>query len=655
MRGMTFKQRAIMPAWGCLRIFYEKGDIWAGWAGQSEDQDETTFATIIQNFRKALDTSGLNMQKDSAGSLLAYVLPPEYDLDHHFKKAYDEGIKFLLVVLPKQDTQLYDKVKKLGDIVWGIHTVCVIGSAGRFFNPHQSKATQYFANVALKINIKLGGVNHSLAGKKLEVLEDDRTMIIGIDVTHPSPGSKSTAPSAAAMVSNVDSNLAQWPVDLRLQRTSKDEMVSELSPMLKTRLDLWKKNHQGQLPDNLLIFRDGVSEGRYQQILEIELARLRSACKDYYLAQDLPKITLIIVAKRHHTRFFPTKENEASGSNMRLNNQRKPQPGISNPKNGTVVDRGVTDKRTWDFYLQSHHAIQGTARPAHYVVMLNEIFQESHVRPPNKNVADLIQDITHNLCYMYGRATKAVSICTPTYYADIACERARRWLSDEFAPVEDTPPPSDAGDFSLSKPQNTSSTSSKAAKQGKDNTGQGSAPKAAQGKKGQAGKPNQSQQQKKAGGQAGPKSGGTQSSVSAIGPTRNERGETRFEERERIAKESAAAMKKKMPEAIAATKQGTQGEKPIDERLKDISLKPKVEERSSSSPGQGKKQQGQQTVPSSSAEDKGAGKAGESVKMRGEKEKEPEKKDRREGEEPSLAMKKGIQVHENLKDTMFYL
>lgn len=29
------------------------------------------------------------------------------------------------------------------------------------------------------------------------------------------------------------------------------------------------------------------------------------------------------------------------------------------------------------------------------------------------------------MCYLYGRATKAVSICPPAYYADLVCTRAR--------------------------------------------------------------------------------------------------------------------------------------------------------------------------------------------------------------------------------------
>jgi hypothetical protein len=50
--------------------------------------------------------------------------------------------------------------------------------------------------------------------------------------------------------------------------------------------------------------------------------------------------------------------------------------------------------------------------------------------------ADEIQQGTHTASYLYGRATKAVSLVPPAYYADLACERGRCYLN-EFLLVDD--------------------------------------------------------------------------------------------------------------------------------------------------------------------------------------------------------------------------
>ena len=71
-----------------------------------------------------------------------------------------------------------------------------------------------------------------------------------------------------------------------------------------------------------------------------------------------PKITILVVGKRHHVRFFPMNQNEADKS--------------GNCPAGTVVDTDVTNPAEFDFYLQSHGGLLGTSRPSHYNVLLDE-------------------------------------------------------------------------------------------------------------------------------------------------------------------------------------------------------------------------------------------------------------------------------------------
>ena len=220
--------------------------------------------------------------------------------------------------------------------------------------------------------------------------------------------------------------LSQFPCELSIQEGRK-EMVTDLSEMLRSRLRLWRDRNK-TLPENILVYRDGVSEGQYQVLKDDEIPSLRKGCDGIYTADQrkkgIPKLSVVVVGKRHHTRFYATKQDEADRS--------------GNPNNGTVVDRGVTSMWNWDFFLQAHTCLQGTAKPAHYYVVLDEIFGKGNLKKPHPfpNAADTLEDLTHNMCYLFSRATKAVSICPPAYYADLACERARCYLQGQFDPSQ---------------------------------------------------------------------------------------------------------------------------------------------------------------------------------------------------------------------------
>ncbi|KZS96684.1 argonaute-like protein [Sistotremastrum niveocremeum HHB9708] len=317
-------------------------------------------------------------------------------------KVFNPRPTIIMVILPSTDKDIYNGIKKLGDTIADIPTVCVQAQKLRKDNG----ILQYFANVALKFNMKLGGINHRIEGESVNWLKLKPTMFVGMDVTHPSPGSVKGTPSIAAIVASVDSLYTHYPASLRLQE-SKTEMISDLADMMVERLTVFVNKNKGVLPQRIVVFRDGVSEGQFAQVVDLEYPALRAAAKK--ISKDGkydPKITIIICGKRHHTRFYPT-DSQSGDDN-------------GNPRPGAVVDRGVTAIYEWDFYLQAHSGLQGTARPTHYTVVVNE----------NDINSDLLQKLTHDLSYNYARATKAVSLVPPAYYADLACERARCYLSE---------------------------------------------------------------------------------------------------------------------------------------------------------------------------------------------------------------------------------
>lgn len=393
--------------WGCLVINVNNRDALESRNLTTRFGEMLTQEPLLTAFEADLRGYGLAMGTRS--KTMTVALPSIHPLNRDainralidkFETAKKAGNEVLLIVLREADKWLYSRIKFYGDVVYGIQTINVVGS--KFQNPKGQP--MYFGNVALKFNIKGGGAAHVIPEAEMSPL-DNKTMLVGIDVTHPSPGSSEGSPSIAGVVASTDSRLCQWPGSLRCQ-TGRVEMVEGLTSMMMERLTLWRTHNQQSLPNKIVIYRDGVSEGQYRTILEVELPPIQEAFKQMYGDKPKwPKVSIIVVGKRHHTRFYPTKAEDAD---LRSHN----------PLPGTVVDRGITDHFLWDFYLQAHQGLQGTARPAHYVVIMDEIGFEQNQ----------LEASTHKMCYLFNRATKAVSICPPAYYADLICERGRAYL-----------------------------------------------------------------------------------------------------------------------------------------------------------------------------------------------------------------------------------
>jgi eukaryotic translation initiation factor 2C len=313
----------------------------------------------------------------------------------------------VLVVLPDSAAAQRKAVKAWGDVTRQVATQCVKTMKFRRAND------QYYNNVALKVNVKLGGINSYPISQIYSGLNKEPSMIVGADVTHPGPGVRDR-PSIASLVSSFDATFSRYAAFTRVQ-SPRVEVIEELEDMFLTALRYFHHvNHV--TPRRIIFYRDGVSEGEYQTIEEVEIRALSDAWNRF---AELPEsgiptgvpvpLIFIVVGKRHHLRFF-----QGAGPNI------KDKTG--NVFGGLVVDKDVTSPNKSDFYLQSHPGLKGTSRPSHYIVLYNKLGFS----------IDIVQQISYLLCYAYARCTRSVSIPAPVYYADIVCSRAGFYLDENL-------------------------------------------------------------------------------------------------------------------------------------------------------------------------------------------------------------------------------
>ncbi|KAK7603257.1 hypothetical protein V9T40_003256 [Parthenolecanium corni] len=320
--------------------------------------------------------------------------PNERDIENDLREFSKLGVKFVIVILPNRN-ETYGQVKRASEWRTGVLTQCIKARTMDRIN------SMTVTNILLKVNAKLSGVNHCIAPTFKPKILAEPFMLVGADVTHPSPGAGAERiPSIAAVAASNDDYGFQYKMVYRLQ-PSREEMIIDLANVMKEQLEFYIKKN-GHEPQKIIYYRDGVSEGQFQQVLVAELLAIRRACSMIRPSYE-PPITFLVVQKRHHTRFFP-----------------RPQDGDRKNCNvpaGTIVDKKITHPTEVDFYLVSHQSIQGTARPTKYHLL----WDDSDIDQVE------LEKMTYYLCHMFSRCTRSVSYPAPTYYAHLGAFRARNW------------------------------------------------------------------------------------------------------------------------------------------------------------------------------------------------------------------------------------
>ena len=215
--SVKFRKPASLTRWGVICVM-DGGTV-----------DFEKVQGLVTGFRNKLTACGMAVPNSPRIFRTPPLPPPRQDpgrrkaLNFIEKTIQDlkklEEPQMILFLLSRRDDFIYPGIKTLCDTKLGLHSVCMqLEKALK----EPKKQDQYLSNVALKVNTKLGGINHTVDEGALEWLKTAPTMVVGMDVTHPSPTSIAGTPSVAAVVANVDDTFAQFPVSLRVQEGRKE-------------------------------------------------------------------------------------------------------------------------------------------------------------------------------------------------------------------------------------------------------------------------------------------------------------------------------------------------------------------------------------------------------------------------------------------------
>jgi eukaryotic translation initiation factor 2C len=367
------------------------------------------------------DARTLGVQLIAGGPHLACGDAP-HNIGEAIGKMKEGGAHIVFVVL---FFDVYRIVKLQGDSL-GMITQCLKWK--NVMKPPRG----YCSNVMLKVNAKLGGLNHVLTDRRdnkapmaswgtspsgaaseppssISWLFEKPCMIMGVNVSLSDP-IKKDASLTTVIVASMDRACAKYVAHVQSSKSADTNQLSRAAEAVTTGF----KNRNGTVPETVIIYRDGVSDGEFSKVVDVELEQIKDGLVAAGCVPDV-KITVIICQKGHHTRLvYEEPDASASGGSSTFVN---PAPGL-------VVDASdhestIVSARYNEFYLNSHAAIQGTAKPCRYSLIYDSVGLKMSE----------IELLSYWTCYLYARCNKSVSYATPAYYAHLAARRAKDYTS----------------------------------------------------------------------------------------------------------------------------------------------------------------------------------------------------------------------------------
>ncbi|KAL7748971.1 hypothetical protein RI367_005619 [Sorochytrium milnesiophthora] len=325
---------------------------------------------------------------------------PESGIENILKHAYLAAseksklpVNLMIVVMPSSWQRIYFEIKRTCDTIIGIASQCVTSKVVK------KADAQMLESMALKINVKLpGGLNSRVEKSYLSLLTEVPTMLLGYDVTHPTGGSHKF--SVSALTASLDLEALHYSFEARIHPPMQEigEDIGSMTVALLRRFYA----RMGRKPERLIIYRDGVGEGVFYNVISMEIPAIRKAFKALD-ADYNPKITILCVQKRHHLRMFAPKEHNL------------PTMSNGNLCPGYVIDTDVGQPSIFDFFLLSHGVEQGLAKPTRYTLL----YDDSNFTP------DQLAEFTFRSTFQWSRGTRSVMMPPPAYFAHVCAARAR--------------------------------------------------------------------------------------------------------------------------------------------------------------------------------------------------------------------------------------
>ncbi|KAJ6632990.1 Protein piwi, partial [Pseudolycoriella hygida] len=296
------------------------------------------------------------------------------NIQEHLKgleKAVHRNPQLVLVLVGNNNADKYAAIKKTCTCNYGIPTQIMTNKT------LNNKSLTIATKVAIQLNCKLGGTPW------LAEIPTRGLMTIGVDISRDKKDRKQFWGALVATMDLKDLRRESFFSCVTGFKEGGDYSSLLVIDIVKAVKEFYK--YHGVFPKQIVIFREGVSEGQLKFIYENELAHIKAQLEEIYKANETKlKLVYIITTKKISTRIFSFDER--------------------NPPPGTVVDDVITLPESNDFFLCAQTVRQGTVTPTRY----NVLYNSSDLTP------DRLQQLTYKQCHLYynwSGTTRVPAVC----------------------------------------------------------------------------------------------------------------------------------------------------------------------------------------------------------------------------------------------------
>jgi len=301
-------------------------------------------------------------------------------LDDLRKINYNDGKEIAIVVLDRFTKNLYPTIKDYLYTQGGLTSQFMLHDE----NPKRGRKKQnmsYYSAVLNQMVVKSKGELFRI--NFTEKISKMPSMILGIDSTMTKEGKK------FVLSASFNRNFNKFYTDFKIDK----ENESALEYLIKSALDHFSNVNNKNLPERIIIYRQGGNEKQTEKMMKFELPKILKAF-DEYKDNYKPKLSIFGVNKKTDLKFF-----------------ERSNGGYRNIPAGTVIDKNVVSPDVFEFYLQCPEVDKGTGSPVHFLCLYNN--------NDDLTINDF-EEITYQQSYYYWNWPGPIRIPAALKYAEVA-------------------------------------------------------------------------------------------------------------------------------------------------------------------------------------------------------------------------------------------